>query len=336
MGTPLYQLSNEQLAHVDIAAMNLYCARSLPGAEDVDEDTPGLLAHVDLWSRHVARRTAERSAEYDADPARFQHRRAYFLIYALVTTLQDELGVFYHEYSKAGESNSASYEPKQADIFFSDSRQSFLHGLLLGKGGTCASLPVMITAIGRRLGYPLKLVIAGRHVLARWDDPHGERFNIEAPNRGFTPHSDRHYVDWLQPKTQWPIEPPAYLVSLTPRQELALFYDLRADCLFHNGDAYGAKCARQLAVELHPECPGYRWCFSRDAHVLEESHAGRLKYFRIEDSPLSAGRPGYWVFVSPSDRYVQTWDELVARRRLLKQFQQLPRQPDPDWELFHV
>ncbi len=34
--------------------------------------------------------------------------------------------------------------------FFRDSRHLFLHGIVEGKGGGCASLPV-----GRRLGYPL-------------------------------------------------------------------------------------------------------------------------------------------------------------------------------------
>ncbi len=34
-----------------------------------------------------------------------------------------------------------------------DSRNLFLHGLLTGHGGTCVTMPVLYTAIGRRLGY---------------------------------------------------------------------------------------------------------------------------------------------------------------------------------------
>ena len=61
----------------------------------------------------------------------------------------------------------------------------FIHGIIDGPGGTCASMPVLYVAVGRRLGYPLKLVEARGHLLLRWDDPLGQRlgtpdvFNVE-------------------------------------------------------------------------------------------------------------------------------------------------------------
>jgi hypothetical protein len=65
-----------------------------------------------------------------------------------------------------------------------DSRDDFLHGIIAGRGGTCASLPVLYAAVGRRLGYPLKLVRTTQHLFLRWDDPGGERFNVEISNAG--------------------------------------------------------------------------------------------------------------------------------------------------------
>ena len=39
-----------------------------------------------------------------------------------------------------------------------NSKDVFIHGLLNGNHlGTCASMPVLVVAIGRRLGYPVNL-----------------------------------------------------------------------------------------------------------------------------------------------------------------------------------
>ena len=50
------------------------------------------------------------------------------------------------------------------DGFFADARDVFLHGLTgPERRGTCSSLPVLHVAVGRRLGYPLKLVTTKGH-----------------------------------------------------------------------------------------------------------------------------------------------------------------------------
>ncbi len=46
----------------------------------------------------------------------------------------------------------------QDPVDWSDSRTRYIHSVLTGFGGTCASLPVLYVAIGRRLGWPLYLV----------------------------------------------------------------------------------------------------------------------------------------------------------------------------------
>src|SRR5260370_37045333 len=48
-----------------------------------------------------------------------------------------------------------------------DTADTFLHGALLGEGGTCASLPVVPIAVGRRRGYPLELGLTHRHFFCR-------------------------------------------------------------------------------------------------------------------------------------------------------------------------
>jgi hypothetical protein len=56
------------------------------------------------------------------------------------------------------------------DGFFADPSKVFLHGLLgPERVGTCSSLPVLYVAVGRQLGYPLKLVTAKGHLFVRWE-----------------------------------------------------------------------------------------------------------------------------------------------------------------------
>ena len=75
-----------------------------------------------------------------------------------------------------------------------------------------ASVNLLLTLqvpVGRRLGYPLKLVVTKAHVFVRWDDGR-ERFNIEtAGNGGTGSYSDEYYRSW--PEKWLPAEAKAKL-----------------------------------------------------------------------------------------------------------------------------
>src|SRR5258708_5680757 len=79
---------------------------------------------------------------------------------------------------------------------FSDSRDLFIHGIFQGRGGNCSNLPTLCVAIGRRLGYPLRLVKTAHHCFARWDVPKGERFNVECTSTGLVCEHDEYYLSW--------------------------------------------------------------------------------------------------------------------------------------------
>jgi hypothetical protein len=168
---------------------------------------------------------------YDRDPASYGNSRNYFRILALVTILQQECGVRY---------NPAKI-PVDVPL---DSADSFIHGVILGDGGTCASLPVVYAAVGRRLGYPIRLVSAKgkdiNHMFARWDEPK-ERFNIEATNQGLSVFDDDYYRRWpyvLNPEHEALGQ---FLRSKSPRQELAAFLKGRAHRWFDH-DQYRFGC----------------------------------------------------------------------------------------------
>ena len=159
----LLAMTGDQLADVDIAEMSLLCAVGLPGATGLDMDH--CLSTLDRWARRVKFET-ERHLYRAHDPRwadHYRHNEAYLRAEFLLQVLQQDLGVKY-DVTASG------------NFDFSDSRVAFLHGMIpaAGKttadtpGGTCASMPVLYVAIGRRLGYPLKLVTTHGHIFVRW------------------------------------------------------------------------------------------------------------------------------------------------------------------------
>jgi hypothetical protein len=106
--------------------------------------------------------------------------QARFRVVSMITHLQRDLGV---RYRPALVANPDAMIP--AD--------SFLHGIIQGDGGSCGNLPILYAAVGRRLGYPIKLVTTRSHLFARWDArPHDECFNIEAAGQGVSFLPDSH------------------------------------------------------------------------------------------------------------------------------------------------
>lgn len=96
-------------------------------------------------------------------------------------------------------------------------------------------MPVLYVAVGRRLGYPLKLVNAKEHLFARWEDSK-QKFNIECTSdKGINCFPDSEYRKWPYRISDAEMRSGMYLRSLTPRQELAMLLNLRAICLKQAG-----------------------------------------------------------------------------------------------------
>ncbi len=211
-------LSNEQLGRYDIAAINLACAEGLPGADEIDHDY--CLNKLDGWAEAVRDYTVQLLPQFRRKPLEYENSEAYFRALTLVTVLQRDLGVRY---------NPAKI-PENATF---DTADAFIHGVIRDNTGTCATLPVVYAAVGRRLGYPIKLVTTrgkqSGHLFARWDDAMtGERFNIEGAGLGLATPTDNHYRTGrykMPPGVEYDGQ---YLVSATPRMELAIFLNDRA------------------------------------------------------------------------------------------------------------
>ncbi len=237
----LLSLNAEDLGEVDLGLMNLLCAGGLPGS--ASSDTPAILAKLDEWAERVRSET-ERHLYRVTDPRyadHYGHSEARLRAEFLVQVLQEDCGVRYNE-------------KRIRDVDFSRSRDLFIHGLLdPSNGGTCASMPVLYAAIGRRLGYPIKLVLAKQHIFCRWDGDR-ERFNIEGTATGGVDFfSDEHYRTWPAAITDVELLRGEYLVSLSPTEELGVFLVNRAACLRANARLAEARAALAEARRLMPK-----------------------------------------------------------------------------------
>lgn len=270
--------SDTALGAVDVAEVNLACAAGLPGAEGLD--VPACLQTLDSWAASVRLETALLQWQFDQAPSAFEESWAYFRVLVMVTVLQRDLGV--------------RYNPSLIDRadFFRDSRNLFLHGVIASREGTCTSLPPLYVAIGRRLGYPLRLVSTRCHLFARWEEPDGERFNIECTSLGLNCYPDEHYLDWPIPRTEDDLDSPTFLRSKMPREELAEFLAARGHCSLDNERYRDAVPIYAWASRLDPDNPLRRLAvqdaFDRWDRRLQELRPPHFPEFSVSSSP---GRP---------------------------------------------
>jgi hypothetical protein len=144
-------------------------------------------------------------------------------------------------------------------------------------------MPVLYVALGRRLGYPMKLVTAKAHLFVRWEGA-GERFNLEATGRGMNRYDDAHFKQWPFPVTDEEIKAEGYLKSLTPAEELAVFLSIRGQCLMEAGRIAEASASYADAMLLAPASRGY--------HLLLEDAQQKLQLLsRSNDMPFKHPEP---------------------------------------------
>ncbi len=240
-----------EIVQVDIARVNLLCAQGLPGCEQVDVD--GELARLDEWAARVKSETERHDNRFARNPAEFENSKGFFKVLMLGVVLGEDFKVHYRVDRQGGPATAS-----MNDGFFADARDVFLLGLLGDqRQGTCSSMPVLYVAVGRRLGYPLKLVTTKGHLFVRWEDE-GERFNLEVTGNGLNRFPDDYYRQWPFAVSEVEIKAEGYLQSLSPAGELAAFMSIRAMCLREAGKINEAAEAFATASRLAPEVQSYR------------------------------------------------------------------------------
>lgn len=238
-------------SNTDIGFLNLATAPGLPPDQRGRIVSDGLRT-LDSWAASVTEQTWKNHHRYLENPGEFKNEIEWKLA-MMCTVLGQDFKVRYDPSLTSTDQQNASNEK-----FFANSDSVFLTGCLgESRIGTCASLPVLYVAIGRRAGYPMHLVAAKGHLFARWDDGKGTRVNLEAANAGgFTNHPDSHYRTWPFPITPKEEKSGSYLQNLNPEQTLAVFMSTRAACLRSAGKAADAISAAAAAFRLAPNLGG--------------------------------------------------------------------------------
>jgi hypothetical protein len=235
----------------DIALLNLKVTPGMP-AEEKDQIIADCLKTLDLWAKTVALQTGKNLHRYHANPQEFKSEAEWRLAMMCTILGQD----FRLRYDPRLTSTERQNAPNQQ--FFANPHSVFLTGCLgEDRIGSCASLPVLYVAIGRRIGYPMHLVAAKEHLFARWDDGHGTRVNLEAANAGgFTSHPDSYYRTWPKPISPGEEKSGGYLRNLTAEESLAVFLTTRAACLQAGGATMPAINSAAAAYRLAPNLGG--------------------------------------------------------------------------------
>jgi regulator of sirC expression with transglutaminase-like and TPR domain len=153
---------------------------------------------------------------------------------------------------------ASAAQARRGDGFYADAADVFLPGVTgASRRGTCSSLPVLYVAVGRRLGYPLKLVTTKGHLFVRWEDSR-ERFNFEAAGNGANRFSDAYYRHWPAEVSDAEIQAEGHLKSLSPSEELAVFLSIRGMCEAEHGRYEAAACSFGHAARFAPNVESYR------------------------------------------------------------------------------
>lgn len=260
-------MSPEQLAEVDLALVNLLCAEGLPGSEGLD--VAKILQTLDLWTIALRQYTDAHFYQFKRNPAEFKNLEADFRMLSLITALQLKLGVHY---------NMETIR----DPDFGDSKDQFIHGLVgSDNGGTCVSMPTLYVALGRRLGYPLKLVQAKTHFFCRWEG-NGERLNIEGASRGMQSYvDDSFYRTWPALISDEEVARGYYLKSLSPSEEFAVFLAARGHCLTDHGRYAEALAVYREAAE-RMQTPDYEGFVAITEAIVE----GRVDPVQVGGKPM--------------------------------------------------
>jgi hypothetical protein len=174
----LLALPMNELEKLDVGLINLLCAEDLPGSEKLNVGK--CLSALDEWAQRVEFETRRHHYRFAEHPELFCNSLGYLRMQMLGDVLVHDLRMRYHP-QRLNESDRGLNNRDDEDRFFANSKDIFIHGLLDGdRYGTCASMPFLYIAIGRRLGYPVNLAATEEHLYVRYEEPDGNHINIEA------------------------------------------------------------------------------------------------------------------------------------------------------------
>jgi hypothetical protein len=266
----LVWLPPAQLEHCDIGLINLLCAEGLPGAEDLD--VQACLKQLDGMADHVMLETERHIYRFQEHPSQFRNSRGYYQMMMLGTVLTEDLGIRYNPELALPQMDGNIPTLAQG----ANSKDVFIHGLLGGNHlGTCASMPVLVAAIGRRLGYPLNLAGAKYHLYVRYEEGKGKHFNVEPTvTEAFLTPADEDYQNGQFRTTDEEAKGHGWLRPLSNREALSAFLNTRAICLGDAKQYDEAKKMFLLSASLLPATPQHKKSTDYYLQIVKDAPLG--------------------------------------------------------------
>ncbi len=281
----LLETAPSEFGRQDMGLLNLLCAPALPGSENLD--MPRCLSRLDSLTAFV-KAGIERNRHHFASDPTYGHSEPMWRMAMMVTLIKLDYGAAYHPKARADLEAGI-------DAPFTDSKEVFIHGLLDDdrnrRWGTCASIPVLVAAVARRLGYPVGLAVTRNHVYCRWEN--GCCFNIEASNpAGMTSPADEHYRDELRGGLAPAERQSGYFCrTLHPAEEFAVFLKNRVACLLDAARYEETMLWSARALQFAPDDPN----FPKTAYYgLDLAMKTRLKRIHPEQKIPAPDQPCFF------------------------------------------
>lgn len=247
----LMEMQKGDLERVDIARMNIICARAAFQGKGPDIDA--CLRQIDVWAERVKKAETVYRKAFERNPARYDNSYAKFRAVNLVLTIKED---FKCRYQRAL-IESGAMNDVQSPRFFRNPDDVFITGLLRNRRGTCSSYPVLIASLGRRLGYPIYLKMSYGHLFCFWDDG-VERFNLDTNGEGVDTPSDGYYfsdpIHGLKGRTSDEMANDRVMVRLDNRDVLGVFLETAGYSLEAQRALPEAQGHYLAALRFRPKC----------------------------------------------------------------------------------
>ena len=256
----LISMNREQIERVDIGRMNLICANEASPGNDIDIERQ--LRKLDEWAEHCRREEVRFRKKFEKNPKRYDSSYAKFKAINLVLTIKEDFNCRYQmnlvESGEVAKINSPAFFKNYDDVFVS--------GLLRKRRGTCSSYPVLIVALGRRLGYPISMKATFGHMFCEWNDG-VERFNIDTNGEGVDTPTDDWFLKGSLSKIYGIKEPTTkddyYMRPLDNWESLGFFIETIGYCHEANRRIGPALQVYNLALRYLPNSTNLRRLASR-------------------------------------------------------------------------
>lgn len=234
------------LRKVDPVVLNLSVAKGIPALADLD--VPRYQKLADTWAADIRKMLPGAEREFQKAPQDWARCIHLFRLGTVAYYVDTVLGIRYRE------DHAAQQRAGIREVYYTDPGDLFLHKVMDERRGTCGNMAALHWVLGRRLGWPVTLSLVWSHFLVRFDN--GQvRWNAEAssPGRGgFNCHTDEQAIQEFNLDRER-VRCGSDLATLTPRQALGCFFDLRGRH-FNNTNRFDESLAdSERAVTCYPE-----------------------------------------------------------------------------------